>query len=80
MAEPLAAPGDTRLRHDLQLLNDSGAINIPLTAWPMALGDVNTRREFLHVDDLADVCIHLMANYSSADIINVGWGERHQHP
>ncbi len=36
---------------------------------------INTRREFLHVDDLADACIHLMANYSSADIINVGWGK-----
>ncbi len=31
-------------------------------------------REFLHVDDLADACVHLMENYSSADIINVGWG------
>jgi len=41
LAEPLAAPGDMRLRHDLQLLNDSGVINIPLTAWPMALGDVH---------------------------------------
>ena len=41
IAEPLAAPGDMRLRHDLQLLNDSGAIDIPLTAWPLALGDVH---------------------------------------
>ena len=41
VAEPLAAPGDMRLRHDLQLLNDAGVINIPLTAWPVSLGDVN---------------------------------------
>jgi hypothetical protein len=41
VAEPVAAPGDMRLRHDLQLLNDSGVINIPLTAWPVSLGDVN---------------------------------------
>ena len=40
-AEPLAAPGDTRLRHDLQLLSDSGVINVPLTAWPIALGDIH---------------------------------------
>ncbi len=40
-AEPLAAPGDLRLRHDLQLLNDVGVTNIPLTAWPVSLGDVN---------------------------------------
>ena len=39
-AEPWAAPGDTRLRNDLQLLNDVGVINIPLTAWPVAWGDV----------------------------------------
>ncbi len=40
-AEPLSAPGDTRLRHDLQLLNDTGVINVPLTAWPIALGDIH---------------------------------------
>jgi hypothetical protein len=40
-ATPLAAPGDMRLRHDLQLLSDSGVINVPLTAWPMALGDIH---------------------------------------
>ncbi len=39
-AEPLAAPGDMRLRHDLQLLNDTGVIDLPLTAWPVALGDI----------------------------------------
>jgi len=32
-------------------------------------------REFLHVDDLADACVFLMQNYSSPDIINVGWGK-----
>ena len=39
-AEPWAGPGDVRLRNDLQLLNDTGVINIPLTAWPIAWGDV----------------------------------------
>ena len=39
-AGPWAGPGDARLRNDLQLLNDSGVINIPLTAWPVAWGDV----------------------------------------
>jgi len=39
LAGPLAAPGDMRLRSDLQLLNDTGVIDIPLTAWPIALGD-----------------------------------------
>ena len=38
-------------------------------------GSGNPRREFLHVDDLADACVFLMSNYSSPDIVNVGWGE-----
>src|SRR5437870_3906916 len=33
------------------------------------------RREFLHVDDLADACLFLMENYDSAEHINVGTGE-----
>ena len=41
-AEPWAGPGDARLRNDLQLLNDTGVINIPLTAWPIAWGDIYT--------------------------------------
>jgi len=41
-AEPLAGPGDMRLRHDLQLLNDSGVINVTLSAWPLALGDLHS--------------------------------------
>ena len=38
-------------------------------------GSGEPRREFLHVDDLADACVFLMRNYSSPDIINVGWGK-----
>jgi GDP-L-fucose synthase len=32
------------------------------------------RREFLHVDDLADACLFLMEGYDSDEIINVGTG------
>ena len=39
-ADPYAAPGDTALRADLQYLNDTGAIDIPLTAWPISYGNV----------------------------------------
>ena len=38
-------------------------------------GTGTPRREFLYVDDLADACIHLMKNYSSDELINVGTGE-----
>ena len=33
------------------------------------------RREFLHVDDLADACVFLMDRYDEAQHINVGTGE-----
>lgn len=33
------------------------------------------RREFLHVDDLADACFHLMQSYDDEPLINVGCGE-----
>lgn len=33
------------------------------------------RREFLHVDDLADACLFLMQNYDGPEIVNVGCGE-----
>jgi GDP-L-fucose synthase len=33
------------------------------------------RREFLHVDDLADACVFLMEHYNEAGHINVGTGE-----
>jgi GDP-L-fucose synthase len=32
------------------------------------------RREFLHVDDLADACLFLMNNYEGNEIINIGTG------
>lgn len=38
-------------------------------------GTGNPRREFLHVDDLADACLFLMNNYSDNEIINIGIGE-----
>jgi len=38
-------------------------------------GTGTPRREFLHVDDLADACLFLMAHYDAAEHINVGTGE-----
>ena len=38
-------------------------------------GSGRPRREFLHVDDLADACVFLMQRYSATDHINVGTGE-----
>ena len=38
-------------------------------------GTGSPRREFLHVDDLADAALFLMLHYDSEEIINVGTGE-----
>ncbi len=38
-------------------------------------GTGRPRREFLHVDDLADACVHLLQVYSDELHINVGCGE-----
>ena len=38
-------------------------------------GTGKPRREFLHVDDLADACFFLMQNYNDAGLINIGIGE-----
>jgi GDP-L-fucose synthase len=37
-------------------------------------GTGTPRREFLHVDDLADACVFLMNSYSAPEPLNVGWG------
>ena len=42
-----------------------------VTVW----GTGTPRREFLHVDDLADACLFLMRYYDGEQIINVGVGE-----
>ena len=32
------------------------------------------KREFLHVDDLADACLFLMEQYDEKGLVNIGWG------
>ena len=38
-------------------------------------GTGTPRREFMHVDDLADACYFLLQNYNEAGHLNIGWGE-----
>ena len=59
-------PALMRKFHDAKV-NDTDEVEIWGTGSPM--------REFLHVDDLADACLHLMLNYSDAMHINVGTGD-----
>lgn len=42
-----------------------------VTLW----GTGNPRREFLHVDDLASACLHLLEHYDDPEPINIGCGE-----
>ncbi|MDN3555221.1 GDP-L-fucose synthase [Halomonas maura] len=42
-----------------------------VTLW----GTGSPRREFLHVDDLADACVFLMQHYSDEQFVNVGVGQ-----
>lgn len=46
----------------------SGAASV--TNW----GTGSPRREFLHVDDMADACFHLLENYDGPQQVNVGGG------
>jgi GDP-L-fucose synthase len=41
----------------------------------MNWGTGTPRREFLHVDDMADACLHLMEHYDGPEQVNVGTGE-----
>lgn len=59
-------PALIRKLHEAKLRGDAQA-----EVW----GTGNARREFLHVDDLADACLYLMRHYDVEDPINVGWGE-----
>ncbi|MDO6964038.1 GDP-L-fucose synthase [Rhizobium alvei] len=59
-------PALIRKAHEAKL---SGAPSI--TVW----GTGTPRREFLHVDDCADACVHLMKTYSAAGHVNIGSGE-----
>jgi GDP-L-fucose synthase len=38
-------------------------------------GSGTPRREFLHVEDMADAVVHLLKTYDAEPIVNLGWGE-----
>jgi GDP-L-fucose synthase len=59
-------PGLIRRFHQAKL---DGADTV--TVW----GTGTPRREFLHVDDLARACLHLLENYDEPEPINIGVGE-----
>ena len=59
-------PALIRKFHDAKIRGERAIV-----AW----GSGTPKREFLHVDDLADACLFLMERYEGAAHINVGTGE-----
>ena len=59
-------PALIRRFHDAKVRGDAS-----VTVW----GSGTPRREFLHVDDLADAILYLLHTYDAEPMVNVGWGE-----
>ena len=56
----------------IRKFHDAKENNLPqVEVW----GTGTPRREFLHVDDMADASVYLMNNYDGFDFVNVGVGE-----
>jgi GDP-L-fucose synthase len=59
-------PALIRRFHEAKVRGDES-----VTVW----GSGTPRREFLHVDDLADAVLYLLHSYDGESIVNIGWGE-----
>ena len=66
MPTNLYGPNDNRRFHEAK---EAGAESV--TCW----GDGSPLREFLYVDDLADLCVFLMERYSGDETVNAGSGK-----
>src|SRR4029077_264609 len=59
-------PALIRRFHEAKVRGDES-----VTVW----GTGTPRREFLHVDDLADAVVYLLQSYDAEPIVNIGWGQ-----
>jgi GDP-L-fucose synthase len=59
-------PALIRRVHEAKIRGDDS-----VTVW----GSGTPRREFLHVEDLADAILYLLHTYDGEAIVNIGWGE-----
>ncbi len=66
LASSHVMPALIRKAHEAKLRGDA-----EMVVW----GTGTPRREFLHVDDCADACVHLMKTYSDFEHVNVGSGD-----
>jgi len=70
-----AIPDDVKISMGLNPVTNqpaNPAVNQPHV---MLWGTGSPRREFLHVDDLADACLFLMNHYDESELVNIGWGK-----
>ncbi|MBZ0215413.1 MAG: NAD-dependent epimerase/dehydratase family protein, partial [Fimbriimonadaceae bacterium] len=66
LANSHVLPALLRKAHEAKLANAK-----QMVVW----GTGTPRREFLHVDDLADALLFLIRNYSDEIPLNIGWGD-----
>ncbi len=66
LAQSHVIPALMRKAHEAKQRGDAA-----LPVW----GTGKPKREFLHVDDMADACVYVMEHYSDAPQVNVGTGE-----
>ncbi len=66
LANSHVLPALLRKAHEAKLRGDREYV-----VW----GSGTPRREFLHVDDLADACVHLMESDYDGPLVNIGTGE-----
>lgn len=71
----IGQPGKGRTSHDQGQNTDLPASGFQPPVSVSLWGTGTPRREFLHVDDLADACLFLMQEYDEPDIVNIGVGE-----
>jgi GDP-L-fucose synthase len=70
LANSHVLPALIRKFHDCRIAAEANGVPGAVTVW----GSGRPKREFLHVDDLADACLYLMDHYESDQTINVGTG------
>lgn len=66
LAKSHVLPALIRKFHDAKL-NGESTVTIWGTGAPL--------REFCHVEDCAEACLHLLEHYDGYEIVNIGWGK-----
>ncbi len=52
-SDPWVSPGDSRTRHHIQTLSDSGKIKLPTTTWPMMWSGISKALDSIRVESLS---------------------------